>query len=169
MTLTRAWTLEMTGDWTHTRITEHGQGLRPSKHCRARRRVRAFQLVARAHHLKTLTSEGKCKEEIVHASLEDDVAKKKTLWNVLSTDVIAATRKKRNSPKKHKLTGSSPQTLQLRSSLARPRMALPPQTANIAISSSVAKSQDSSISEVYSSTTLTSRHTAAKGSDHGMR
>ena len=35
----------------------------------------------------------------------------KTLWNVPSTDVIAVTRKNRkNSQKKQKLTGSSPQT-----------------------------------------------------------
>ena len=45
----------------------------------------------------------------------------------------------------------------------------PPRTAHIATSSSVAKSQDSSISKVYVPATLTTRHTAAKGSDHDMR
>ena len=89
--------------------------------------------------------------------------------SVPSTDVIAVTRKKNQKKvKKNKLTGSSLQTLQLRSSLARPRMALR-QTAHIAINSSAAKSQHSSISEVYFPTTLTTRNTAAKGSDHGMR
>ena len=79
-----------------------------------------------------------------------------------STDVIAVTKKK----KTHKqLSSDSSATFVPRRT---PNGALT-RTAHIAISSSVAKSQDSSISEVYFPTTLTTRHTAAKGSDHGMR
>ena len=92
----------------------------------------------------------------------------KTPWSVLSTDVIAATRKKREFKKTNthwQLSSDSSATFVPR----RTPNGAPPRTAHIAISSSVAISQDSSISEVYSSTTLTTHHTAAKGSDHGMR
>ena len=95
MTTTRAWTLEMTEDWTPPRITEHDKAR--VFQSTVEHNVRAFQLVARAHHLKTLTSEGGCKEEVVHASPEDDVARTKTRWNAPSTDVVAVTRKKRKS------------------------------------------------------------------------
>ena len=121
MTMTRAWTLEMTEDWTHTRITEHDKAYalqRTSEH-----------FDSSLAHTTARPSQAKvcARNKIVHASLEDDVARKKTPWSVPSTDVIAVTRKQRRKvPKKQKLRGSSPQTLQLRSSLARPRMALLP-------------------------------------------
>ena len=43
-------------------------------------RLASEQLVTFTHHRKTLKSGGRCNEDIVHASLEDDVARVRT-WN----------------------------------------------------------------------------------------
>ena len=134
MTMTRAWTLEMTEDWTHTRIKEHDKAC--VLQSTVEHNVVSEQFKSSlAHHLQTLTSEGKCKEEIVHASLEEDVAKKKTPWSVPSTDVMAETRKKKVQ-KTTQLSSDSSATFAPR----RTPNGAPPRTAHIAISSSVAKS-----------------------------
>ena len=125
ITMTRAWTLEMTEDWTHSRIMEHDKAcviLSTVEH-----NVALEHFDSSLAHSKTLASEGRCKEEIVLASLEDDVARKNAMERPFyGRDSCNEKIKRKKSPKKQKLRGSSPQTLQLRSSLAGPRMALHP-------------------------------------------
>ena len=102
--------------------------MRPPKRCRAQRRVRAFQLVARARHRKTLTSESRCKKKnrprLSGGRCRQE--KKKLLERPFCGRDSCNEKKKRTSPKNKNSQAALLRTLQLRSSLAGPRMALRP-------------------------------------------
>ena len=129
MTMTRAWTLEMTEDWTHTRIKEHDKAYalqRTSEH-----------FDSSLAHTTGRPSQAKvgARNKIVHASLEDDVARKKNAMERPFHGRDSCNEKKKESffeKKKH----SQAALLRL-FSYVRPspdRDDAPPRTAQIAIS-----------------------------------
>ena len=162
--MTRAWTLEMTEDWTHSHHDKACVIQSTVEH-----NVASEHFGSSLAHITARLSQAKVS------------ARKKSstpLWRTMSPGKKAVERPffgrdSCNEKKKKVPKTQTHRQLSSHSSAAfvphRTPSDSPLRTAHIAISPSVAKSQDSSISEVYFPTTLASRHTAAKGSDHGTR
>ena len=143
MTMTRARTLEMTEDWTHSHHDKACVIQSTVEH-----NVASEHFNSSLAHITARTSQAK------HASLEDDVAREK---NAVERPFYGRGSCNEKKTKKSQKTPTHRQLSSDSSATFVPRQ-IPsgdfPRTAHIAISPSVAKSQDSSISEVYFPTTL---------------